>query len=153
MDTEEGRFAWFPSTCNMLRDKWATYPYTHRLSLMSNEEIKAYFESINCKSSRYPVDYDSSDWRCDVEDAPWWYTYVCLGNCHAMARLSLIVMKQVEPEVDWQIVSSDEHSTCWDGGHRIFDMNYMAITDYSAFKTFTVAGGMLPVSEEREEEG
>ena len=78
-----------------------------------------------------------------------------------MAKLSLYIMSRVEPEVDWQIVSSDEHSTCWDGGHRIFDMNYMAITRYSAFKTFTVAGGVLPVSEwmsekqqqEKEEEG
>ena len=142
MDTEEGRFSWFPSTCCMLRDDWANFQDCHHLSLKSNEEIKAYFESINNKSSRYPVDYDSLDWRYNMRKR-WWHKYVCARNCHAMAKHSLYIMSRVEPEVDWQIVSSDEHSTCWDGGHRIFDMNYMAITDYSAVKTFTVAGGVL----------
>ena len=30
-------------------------------------------------------------------------------------------------ELDWQIITNDEHSTVWDGKYTFFDMNYLAL--------------------------
>lgn len=66
-----------------------------------------------------------------------------------MAYLALHVMKQVEPEVAWRVIRhpNDQHSTCWDGGDRIYDTNYMALRpEMSADDTFVAAGGVKPAA-------
>ena len=154
MNTDAARLSWVPLTCDSLRAKWSNYAHCQDLARMSNDEIETHMGKCcgNLSGPRYPEDFDSSDWRllrygCEDDDdeyevPPWWDKYVCHGNCHAMAEFSLYVMSRVEPHVDWQIISGEHHSTCWDGDTRIFDMNYMAIVpELSAKETLIIAMG------------
>ena len=34
---------------------------------------------------------------------------------------------QAEPDREWRIVTSDEHSTVWDGNNTLFDINFSAL--------------------------
>ena len=32
-----------------------------------------------------------------------------------------------EPERPWRIITSDDHSSVWDGKHTLFDLNFLAL--------------------------
>ena len=77
-----------------------------------------------------PAAYDSCDWRwCQGRRGPkpHYWDYVCHSACHWVVSLHLWVAKQAEPNRDWRIVSSNKHSTVWDGKKTLFDGNFMAL--------------------------
>ena len=65
---------------------------------------------------------------------------VCGGACHSLAPLYLWIARQAEPTTAWRIISSDAHSTVWDGSGQIFDpiLEAMGIEPTEAFRR---AGG------------
>lgn len=72
-----------------------------------------------------PAKYNSVDWDWDVKHKPF-HDYVCAQACHWLVNFNLEVAQLVEPERDWRIVESEEHSTVWDGHETIFDFNFLA---------------------------
>lgn len=82
----------------------------------------------------YPADCDSCDWRFDRETnlsrRPAYWDYVCHGASHDLVDLNLFVAKNAYPDVPWQILSSDSHSTVWNGSSTnpvLFDANFLAL--------------------------
>lgn len=73
-----------------------------------------------------PVDHEDVLWRTRSGPRPKFWDYVCIGGCHWLAYLNFFLAKKVEPKRAWRIVSSTQHSTVWDGGELLFDMNFLA---------------------------
>ena len=84
-----------------------------------------------------PSTFDSCDWR--VADPapgslrvrrgrkpPYW-DFVCHGASHWLVNLQLYVAQQAEPHRPWRIVSSDKHSTVWDGDETLWDGIFLAL--------------------------
>lgn len=85
---------------------------------------------------RTPSDFDSSTWRFDSKfmdanarsgNPPAYWDYVCHSACHWLINLNAWVITQVEPDRDWRVVTSPQHSTVWDGRHTLFDLNFLAL--------------------------
>jgi len=78
----------------------------------------------------FPEDWDSCDWRWShgrrgPQPAFWrWCTH---GACHWLVGLSLFVAMRAEPDRPWRIVTSDKHSTVWDGDQTLWDGNFLAL--------------------------
>lgn len=80
-----------------------------------------------------PSVFDSCDWRFNRSKpgrAPEFWDFVCHGACHWIVDLDLFVAINAYPSVPWQILSSNRHSTVWNGDYHnpvLFDINYLAL--------------------------
>ena len=77
-----------------------------------------------------PADFESCDWRCDRGrrgPEPAYWQYVKHAACHWLVNFNLRLAERVEPKRPWRILTSDYHSTVWDGDHTLFDFNYCAL--------------------------
>jgi hypothetical protein len=77
-----------------------------------------------------PSHYDSCDWRFCRDrpgPAPSFWDYACHGACHWTCSLHLWVAMQVQPDRPWRIVTTNKHSTVWDGEHTLWDGNFLAL--------------------------
>lgn len=75
----------------------------------------------------YPFHYESSDWYVDKKGKlPEYIKYTMSGACHYLVRFNLKLARLVEPDKNWRIISSETHSTVWDGEETIFEFNYYA---------------------------
>jgi hypothetical protein len=77
-----------------------------------------------------PWHYDSCDWRWDhgrPGPNPSFWDYTCHSACHWTCSLHLWVAKHVQPDLPWRIVTSDRHSTVWDGAETLWDGNFLAL--------------------------
>ena len=77
-----------------------------------------------------PSWFDSCDWRyfrSKPGPAPEFWDYACHGACHWTANLSLWVALIAEPKRPWRIVTSQKHSTVWDGAETLWDTNFAAL--------------------------
>jgi hypothetical protein len=76
-----------------------------------------------------PEDVESCDWRCEGRRGPMphYWRYVKHSACHWVVNFTLQLAQLVEPKKNWCIVTSDEHSTVWDGGSILFDFNFQAL--------------------------
>ena len=75
-----------------------------------------------------PRDWDSVDWRLfRFGRPPAFDAYVCHGACHWIVNTLLYTANIAFPKKQWRIVTSDQHSTVWDGKYTFFDMNYLAL--------------------------
>jgi hypothetical protein len=84
-----------------------------------NEEFKA---------GMFPRDFESCDWDCDYRGRrPEFWKYVRHAACHWVVNFNLRLAMIVEPNRKWRIISSQEHSTVWDGDQTLFDMNFSAL--------------------------
>jgi hypothetical protein len=82
------------------------------------------------KPGQLPEDVESGDWRldsCRQGPTPRYWAYVASGACHWIVNFSLCLASLAEPKHVWRIVSSDYHSTVWDGRKTLFDFNYQAL--------------------------
>jgi hypothetical protein len=89
------------------------------------------------KAGMLPYQFESCDWRCESPVARCAYTrYVKHAACHWLVNFSLELAQLVEPEREWRIIGSDDHSTVWDGDRLLFDFNFQAlgITPNECFK-------------------
>jgi hypothetical protein len=57
---------------------------------------------------------------------PQWWRYVSAGACHWLVNTALRMATLVEPKRPWRVITSDIHSTVWDGGDTLFEFNYQA---------------------------
>ena len=44
-------------------------------------------------------------------------------RCHWLVNFSLRLAERVDPDRPWRIITSDSHSTVWDGYDLLFDFN------------------------------
>jgi hypothetical protein len=75
-----------------------------------------------------PHEFESCDWWCDHKGRiPQYWQYVKHAACHWLVNFNLELAKKVAPNKKWRIVSSQEHSTVWDGEETLFDFNFLAL--------------------------
>jgi hypothetical protein len=76
-----------------------------------------------------PEDIESCDWRYVEgrrERGPRFWAYVKHAACAHIANFALCLASLAEPNSSWRIVTSDSHSTVWDGRKTLFEFNYQA---------------------------
>lgn len=94
------------------------------------EERGLDFKLPNEEEIDFPRYFDSCDWRfCRDKPGPTpeFWNYACHSACHWTANLSLFVAQKAEPKRPWRLVSSNAHTTCWDGSEMLWDTNFMAL--------------------------
>lgn len=91
-------------------------------------EFEFPFKSRDFTRKHRPSNYDGRDWRWGkVGRPPAWWDWVCAGACHWVVNTNLTVIRRLEPEHPWQIVTSDKHSTVVDLERKMFyDTNWLA---------------------------
>ena len=82
------------------------------------------------KPGQLPQDIESCDWRVTLGRrgrTPRYWAYVKHGACHWIVNFALCLASRAEPDSVWRIVTSDEHSTVWDGRETLFEFNFQAL--------------------------
>lgn len=75
-----------------------------------------------------PAQFDSCDWRFNHRGKqPRFWAYASHGKCHWLVNFNLELAKLVMPDRPWRIRTSQAHSTVWDGGNLLFDINFLAL--------------------------
>ncbi len=97
---------------------------------------------------QYPDEFEGCDWRWGVRGRhPRYFRYVKHGACHWLVNFNLILAQLAEPKKEWRIVTSQLHSTVWDGELTLFDLNGLALFNGGAPECFIYAA-FVPGSEE-----
>jgi len=80
------------------------------------------------KPGMLPGDFESCDWQFNHRGRrPAFWRYTKHSACHWLVNFSLRLAERVEPTRAWRIITSDEHSTVWDGDRLLFDFNFQAM--------------------------
>lgn len=130
-----------------LKKKWR-YIKPHlknkKLNKIIFKDVNEYQEMMGyptkLKMGDYPYMVDGTDWHLSQKGRPPEYrNYTLACACHSLVRFNLKLARLVEPDSEWRIISSDRHSTVWDGNETIFEFNYYAfgIPASEAFKKAT----------------
>ena len=83
---------------------------------------------IEFKHGEFPSKYETCMWDLGIIGRrPTYFRYVKHGACHWLVNFNLKLASLVEPKKQWRVVTSDAHSTVWDGEKTLFDMNYSAL--------------------------
>jgi hypothetical protein len=90
-----------------------------------------------------PSDFERRQWWSIRSDEPkfrfcGYIRYVKVGACHWVVNFALRLATLVEPTREWRIITSDDHSTVWDGRGTLFEFNFQAF-GVSPEECFTVA--------------
>jgi hypothetical protein len=102
-----------------------------------------------------PRQFENCDWWLNHRGPmPRFWSYVKHGACHALVNFNLRLAHLVEPSRPWRIVTSDEHSTVWDGETTLWDFNFLALgtapRECLELASLRTAGGrQLPVGKQR----
>lgn len=95
-----------------------------------------------------PHEFESCDWWCDHKGRmPAYWNYVKHAACHWLVNFNLELAKLAEPGKEWRIMTSQLHSTVWDGNETLFDFNFSAlgVDPNEAFELASNKGNMLKV--------
>jgi hypothetical protein len=98
----------------------------------------------------YPEDVENVDWRWRHRGRePRFWKYVKHGACHWTCNFSLRLAMLSEPGRPWRIITSEEHSTVWDGQETLFEFALLAlgVDAGEAFQLAQKGGIELPVGE------
>jgi hypothetical protein len=98
----------------------------------------------------YPCEHGSCAWRLDHRGPPpRFWDYTRHGACDWLVDFNLKLATLVEPKRRWRIVTSDKHSTVWDGAHTLFEFNFLAfgIPAQECFDSAFNEGMVLPPGE------
>jgi hypothetical protein len=77
----------------------------------------------------HPRDFESCDWDIGHRGRePRYWRYVKHSACHWVVNFCLRLATLAEPKHSWRIVTSQEHSTVWDGDQTLFDINFLALS-------------------------
>jgi hypothetical protein len=89
-------------------------------------------------AEQFPGDF--ADWwrQGKAGRRPQWWRYVSAGACHWLVNTALRMAALVEPARPWRVITSDEHSTVWDGRDMLFEFNFQAF-GISADECFALA--------------
>lgn len=81
------------------------------------------------KHGMKPHEFESCDWWCHDRRGrmPEYWNYVKHAACHWLVNFNLKLAQLVEPKKEWQILTSQKHSTVWDGNDTLFDFNFSAL--------------------------
>lgn len=81
------------------------------------------------KHGMKPHEFESCDWWCHDRRGrmPEYWNYVKHAACHWLVNFNLKLAQLVEPNKEWQILTSNKHSTVWDGNDTLFDFNFSAL--------------------------
>ena len=75
-----------------------------------------------------PAKFDACCWRGEHRPPhPRYWAYVAHAACHSLVNFALKLATLAEPQRPWRILTSDRHSTVWDGHFTLFDLNYSAL--------------------------
>ena len=75
----------------------------------------------------YPAAHDCCYWNLHHRGRiPRYWDYVCSGACHWLVNFTLRLATLVRPKSEWRIITSDRHSTVWDGRKTLFEFNFLA---------------------------
>jgi hypothetical protein len=92
------------------------------------------------RRGQYPAEFESCDWELSVRGRhPRYFQYVKHAACHWLVNFNLALAQLVEPKKAWRIVTSNAHSTVWDGELTLFDLNGMALFEGGAPQCFRLA--------------
>ncbi len=113
-----------------IRDLW--YPDMELHRLVRCEELGITYTPLKVwdKETFGPHHFDSTDWRFTRQKPgpmPHYWRWVCHSACHYLTRLSMHVATTVWPKKPWRIVTSQLHSTLWDGDQNLYDPNFLAL--------------------------
>jgi hypothetical protein len=78
------------------------------------------------KNFKYPEFFDETDWRTEQPEKPY-YKWTCSESCHWISNVNLLVAMFYQPEREWRLIKSREHSTVWDGETTIFETQFLAL--------------------------
>ncbi len=98
------------------------------------------------KRGMYPADFESCYWQEGHRGpAPRYWRYVRHSACHWLVNFALRLAVLSEPTKPWRIVTSDQHSTVWDGGDVLFDLQFSALgtPPETAWQLASVGGSVL----------
>jgi hypothetical protein len=80
------------------------------------------------KFGDYPSDFESWDWRLFHRGKqPRFWKYVKQAASYWLANFALRLAMLAVPKRHWRIISSDRHSTVWDGNKTLFDFNFQGL--------------------------
>jgi hypothetical protein len=105
-----------------------------------------------------PFEVDGCDWRFfDGEGnlrrgrAPAFWDYSVHSACHWVVNFNLRLAELVEPRRPWRIVTTQKHSTVWDGAETLFDINFLAlgVDPDEAWKLASEGGRKLKIGAEK----
>jgi len=69
-----------------------------------------------------PANFESCDWNLFHRGRkPAFWQYVKHAACHWLVNCTLRLATLVKPNQPWRIITSEKHSTVWDGGCTLFD--------------------------------
>jgi hypothetical protein len=107
------------------------------------------------KPGMKPTEFESCDWRYSHGRRgrqPEFWDYVKHSACHWLVNFNRELAELSEPQIDWRIVSSELHSTVWDGNETLFDMNFLAlgVDVEEAWKLARENGEVLEIGEKYE---
>jgi hypothetical protein len=72
-----------------------------------------------------PCEFESCDWDIDHRGRrPAFWSYVKHSACHWLVNFSLRLATLVRPKKQWRIITSEGHSTVWDGHETLFDLTF-----------------------------
>jgi hypothetical protein len=73
--------------------------------------------------SNFEIDFP---WEPRRGRRPAFWQYVKYAACHWLVNFNLRLATLVQPKKPWQIITSDRHSTVWNGDDTLFDFNFQA---------------------------
>jgi hypothetical protein len=96
-----------------------------------------------------PTEFESCDWRCNRRRGrqPEFWDYCKHSACHHLVNFNRRLAELAEPKRKWRIVTSQKHSTTWDGAETLFDINFLAlgVDPNEAWALARDKGRVLPV--------
>lgn len=98
---------------------------------------------IRVEHGDLPERFDCCDWRCNRPGRhPRWWAYACSQACHWCVNFNLRLAMLAEPRRPWRIITSDLHSTVWDGDGLLWDLTFAA-TGIDPDEAFEMARGRI----------
>lgn len=80
------------------------------------------------KHGELPGEWETCDWQFERKGRPpEFWMYVKHSACHWLVNFNLMLAMKVEPKRKWRILTSQKHSTVWDGENTLFDFNFLAL--------------------------
>jgi hypothetical protein len=75
-----------------------------------------------------PCQFESCDWASSHRGRrPAYWSYTKHAACHWLVNFELELAQCVLPDSPWRIISSDAHSTVWDGAELLFNFTWQAL--------------------------
>jgi hypothetical protein len=79
-------------------------------------------------SGQYPTEFESCERQSSHRGRkPAFWKYTKHAACHWLVNFTLRLAMLVEPDQKWRIITSQKHSTVWNGDDTLFDFNFQAL--------------------------